>query len=181
VEEARCNADGVPILRRSSGGGTVLLGPGCLLYTLVLRIDRHPGLSSIASSYRHILGGVGQALGGGTVRPAGISDLVLEDRKFSGNAQQRKRDHLLHHGTLLYAFDLASVGRYLRPPLRQPEYRAGRPHADFLCNLSLTAAELKRRLRSFWQAANALEDWPEDLVRKLTGDKYGRLDWVRRR
>ncbi|HEV3117610.1 MAG TPA: lipoate--protein ligase family protein, partial [Gemmataceae bacterium] len=30
VDEAACHADGVPILRRSSGGGTVLLGSGCL-------------------------------------------------------------------------------------------------------------------------------------------------------
>src|SRR5437868_2848192 len=36
VDEERCRADGVPVLRRASGGGTVLLGAGCLLYTLVL-------------------------------------------------------------------------------------------------------------------------------------------------
>src|SRR5437667_5341974 len=36
VDEAACAADAVPILRRASGGGTVLLGPGCLCYTLVL-------------------------------------------------------------------------------------------------------------------------------------------------
>src|SRR6476646_5803774 len=36
VNESACAADGVPILRRSSGGGTVLLGPGCLCFSLVL-------------------------------------------------------------------------------------------------------------------------------------------------
>src|SRR5271165_3148381 len=44
VDEAACVADGVPILRRSSGGGTVLLGQGCLLFTLVLRHDRDAAL-----------------------------------------------------------------------------------------------------------------------------------------
>src|SRR5262245_6525617 len=40
VNEPACRADGVPIHRRASGGGTVLLGRGCLLFSLVLRYDR---------------------------------------------------------------------------------------------------------------------------------------------
>jgi lipoate-protein ligase A len=179
VDEERCGIDGVPILRRASGGGTVLLGPGCLLYSLVLRYDRAPELTQIQASYRWILGRIGQALNGGL--PAGISDLALEGRKVSGNAQQRKRDHLLHHGTLLYAFDLERVGRYLRPPPRPPEYRVGREHAAFLRNLDLPRDELKRRLRAAWQADEELESWPEEGVRQLVREKYGEPEWVRRR
>ena len=33
-----CQKLGIPILRRSSGGGTVLQGPGCLNYSLILQI-----------------------------------------------------------------------------------------------------------------------------------------------
>src|SRR2546430_163392 len=47
VHEEHCRADEVPILRRASGGGTVLLGQGCLLYSLVLAYDSAPGLSEI--------------------------------------------------------------------------------------------------------------------------------------
>ena len=144
VDEAACRADGVPILRRSSGGGTVLLGPGCLLYTLVLDAERAPELAGIRSSYRFILGRMAAALAEQHgVEQAGISDLAAAGRKFSGNAQQRKRRFLLHHGTLLYAFDPDPVGRYLLPPARQPEYRAGRDHAAFLRNLDLPAEEIK--------------------------------------
>ena len=74
------------------------------------------------------------------ITPVGISDLAVEGKKFSGNAQQRKRDHLLHHGTLLYSFDLDLLPRYLKAPPRQPEYRAQRAHEDFLGNVPLTAA-----------------------------------------
>src|SRR5437867_1628240 len=56
VDENACRGDEVPIARRSSGGGTVLLGAGCLLYSLVLRFDRHPALGDLRASYRFILG-----------------------------------------------------------------------------------------------------------------------------
>src|SRR5579885_3444321 len=52
VDEPACSADSVPILRRSSGGGTVLLNRGCLLYTLVLSYERDPALADIRQSYR---------------------------------------------------------------------------------------------------------------------------------
>jgi lipoate-protein ligase A len=81
------------------------------------------------------------------LRPAGISDLALGSLKVSGNAQQRKRTHLLHHGTLLYAFDITRVDRYMRQPARQPEYRQRRAHADFLTNLPLPREEIIGRLR----------------------------------
>jgi lipoate-protein ligase A len=180
VDEAVCLADGVPILRRSSGGGTVLLGAGCLAYSLVLRLDRDPALAEIRSSYRFILDRVVRALSVGG-ESAGISDLALAGRKFSGNAQQRKRHHLLHHGTILYAFDLARVQHYLRSPPRSPEYRTGRDHADFLCNVPLPRPEIERRLRDGWQAVAAWDDWPSERVRQLTAEKYCDPAWIRRR
>jgi lipoate-protein ligase A len=181
VDEAACRADGVPILRRSSGGGTVLLGRGCLLYSLVLRYDRAAALTTIPSSYEYILDRVARALPA-AVRgeQAGCSDLAVLGRKFSGNAQQRKRDHLLHHGTLLYAFDVSQVGRYLRPPPRQPAYREGRDHTAFLTNLGGADAALKHGLRTAWEADVETSAWPQERVRQLVAEKYGTEAWVRR-
>ena len=183
VHDANCAADGVPVLRRSSGGGTVLWGRGCLLFSVVLGYDRSPRLHEIGPSYAYILEHVAAALRDVVpgVAPAGISDLAVGGRKCSGNAQQRKRAHVLHHGTLLYDFDLELVGCYLRPPPRPPEYRAGRGHAEFLCNLPLTADELKRRLREAWRAVPTNDAWPADLVRDLVTEKYSRSEWNRRR
>ena len=182
VDEAACRADGVPILRRSSGGGTVLLGAGCLLYTLILDSERAPELAGIRSSYSYILTRVASVLPEeNDVEPAGISDLAAAGHKFSGNAQQRKRRFLLHHGTLLYAFDLSRVGRYLRPPSRQPEYRAGRDHAAFLRNLETSAEEMERRLRAAWGAETVETEWPREQVHQLVAEKYATEEWLRRR
>jgi lipoate-protein ligase A len=183
VDEAACCADAVPILRRASGGGTVLLGPGCLCYSLVLSYERGPALREITPSYIYILGRIGDALAGllPGIEHAGTSDLMDAGLKFSGNAQQRKRNHLLHHGTLLYNFDMPRIGRYLRMPGRQPEYRGRREHMAFLRNLPSGADGLKQRLRTGWRAGEEMADWPREAVRRLTEEKYTRARWTRRR
>jgi lipoate-protein ligase A len=134
VDEHRCRADRVPICRRISGGGAVVIGPGCLNYSFVLSLDRRPELRDIDRSYDLILGWVADAIGVAGVRRAGVSDLAIGDRKIGGSAQRRGRRALLHHGTLLYAFDTDAMNRYLNGPSRQPAYRANRPHAAFVTN-----------------------------------------------
>jgi lipoate-protein ligase A len=182
VNTSACEAVGVPILRRASGGGTVLLGPGCLCFSLVLSYDRAPGLNEIPASNRYILARIVKTLA--PVIPAkveGTSDLAVCGVKFSGNAQQRKRKHFLHHGTLLCGFDLSRVAEYLNPPERQPEYRHDRPHAEFVTNLPLTVEEAKRLLVTEWQPEDDYAPLPLEKMRELVAEKYSRDDWNRRR
>jgi lipoate-protein ligase A len=183
VDEDACRADGVPVLRRASGGGTVLLGPGCLCYSLVLAYERGPALREITPSYVYILNRLREALAGllPDIEQAGTSDLAAAGLKFSGNAQQRRRNHLLHHGTLLYDFDLLRIGRYLRMPARRPEYRGQREHEAFVRNLPAGADVLKRRLRDGWRADVEVTDWPREAVGQFAEEKYTREEWVRRR
>src|SRR5882724_9531205 len=183
VDEERCAADRVPLARRASGGGTVLLGHGCLLYSVVLAYARDPALTQIPSSYRYVLGRIADGLR--ALSPdldlRGSSDLAQLDRKISGNAQQRKRTHLLQHGTLLYDFDADQAACYLRLPPRQPEYRRQRSHRDFMANIHATADQLKRCLRDAWRADNDMLAYPQDIVQKLVAEKYALDEWIWRR
>jgi lipoate-protein ligase A len=182
VNAATCEADQVPILRRASGGGTVVLGPRCLCYSLVLSYDSAPGLYEIPSSNRYVLGRIITALASRILsRVDGTSDLTLGGVKFSGNAQQRKRHYFLHHGTLLCGFDLALIGKYLNTPERQPEYRRERGHAEFITNLPLSVAEAKQLLVAEWQADGAYDPLPLEKVKDLVSEKYSRDEWNRRR
>lgn len=182
VNAEACAADGVPVLRRASGGGTVLLGPGCLCFSLVLRYDRAPRLNEIPASNGYILARILNALK--SVVPGaveGSSDLAVNGVKFSGNAQQRKRNHFLHHGTLLCGFDLELVARYLNPPERQPEYRRDRPHAEFVTNLPATVEDVKRLLVAGWAPDGDYSPVPLEKARELVAEKYARDEWTRRR
>lgn len=182
VVEDSCLRDAIPIQRRSSGGGTVLLGRGCQLFSLILRFDRDPALKDVNASYRFIMGRLIHALRPiAEVEHSGISDLAVAGRKIAGNAQQRKRDHVLHHGTLLYSFDLDLIPRYLRMPKKQPGYREGREHESFVTNLPADAATLKQALSAEWQAEVRPIELPRQRITELLKDKYESEEWSRRR
>jgi lipoate-protein ligase A len=57
---------------------------------------------------------------------------------------------LLHHGTFLCDFDLGLMERYLKKPAREPAYRRGRSHGEFVANLPLSAETIRARLSRAW-------------------------------
>jgi len=178
VNLAACAEAKIAVYRRCSGGGTVLQGPGCLNYSLVLNVAEHPALQGTATASRHIMARQRQALAGvlgQAVCVAGTSDLALDGRKFSGNAQRHKRAALIFHGTFLLNFNLALMEKFLPMPSRQPDYRQGRTHGQFLANLGVPAALVKLALREAWSAAEFWEMPP--LIPPPLRQKYAGREW----
>ena len=178
----RCRRDGIKIIRRISGGGTVLEGPGCLNYSAVLSYGRDKKYKDIRYSYRRILESFSERFKtkGLDVEFLPVSDLALNGKKISGNAQARKRKYFLHHGTFLFDFNIRKISRYLRYPDREPEYRKGRKHEDFLANIPVTAGKLEEIIREVFSPSSAV--WrpeQEDLkeLRALTLRKFANNKW----
>jgi lipoate-protein ligase A len=180
VHLERCHSGGIPVLRRSSGGGTVLAGPGCLCYSLILSLDQRPELRDIHGSYRAILTRIAEGLAVAGLAHQGISDLAIEGRKISGNAQRRKSRSLLHHGTILYDSDLQGMEQFLKAPPRQPEYRAGRSHSEFTVNLGLAAEEIRLRLARCWNARETGSPRQLPDLTALLAEKYANPRWIER-
>ncbi len=150
VNEEEVKKDNISVLRRSSGGGTVLQGKGCLNYTLILSKD-NPDIADLRKSYQLILNKVIAVLKnlGVEVSFLPISDIALtkNQKKISGNAQKRGRKFILHHGTLLYNFDLNKIEKYLKMPKNVPEYRQKRAHLEFIDNTNLPVNKIKDLLK----------------------------------
>ena len=181
VNVEACQARGVPILRRCTGGGTVVQGPGCLNYALVLPIDRDPSLQGVVETNRYIMGRQRAALTRALGQPVtfdGHTDLALNGRKFSGNSQRRKKTHLLFHGTFLLDFDLGLISELLCHPSREPGYRARRAHGDFVTNLHRAAATIKEALCEAWTAREPLPAVPRERIDQLVADKYATAEWT---
>lgn len=174
VDLEACRRDGVPVFRRASGGLAIVAAPGCLMYAVVLSHFNRPGVEAVDVAHRLVKQTLLSTLQQLDPRAAhaGTSDLVIGDRKFSGNSLRCKRTQLLYHGTLLYDMDLSLVSKYLHRPHREPDYREGRPHDTFLTQLDTEAASLRRAVIDAWKPGAELRDWPRELTEQLAREKY---------
>ncbi|MCA9240441.1 MAG: lipoate--protein ligase family protein [Planctomycetales bacterium] len=187
VDLDACAALRVPVLRRVSGGATIVSGPGCLMYAVLLDLNKRPEVRAVDRAHSLVFGALVSALRPviPSLRCAGTSDLVVEQAggllKCSGNSLRVGRNWLVYHGTLLYDFDLGLVSRVLREPRRQPDYRERRPHQDFLTNLPIDRTTLVECVRAAFGAGEALHEWPEEETRLLVAKHYGREEWILQR
>ena len=110
----RCEEEGIPIIRRISGGGTMYHEPHG---EFVFSLTAPPGILSrdIPESYRQVLDPVRKGL-----KSLGIdskieqNNLMVGGKKISGSSQRRGARAILHHGTLLYKADQERMLRYIR-------------------------------------------------------------------
>jgi len=187
VIEEQCLADGIPIMRRCTAGGCVLQGPGSLNFALALSFQEFPEVRSLHPSYKYLLDAIAASLRacGMPVSQEGTCDLALDGvLKVSGNAQRRRRNAILHHGTLLYRPDYDGMARYLREPELRPDYRGDRDHRAFVGALPLAPDLLRRAVCQAFGAANAAEEplaVELGAARRLAAEKYASPGWIRRR
>lgn len=184
VNLSACRRAGVPVLRRVSGGATIVTGPGCMMYAVVLDASRRPELLDLGAVHRAVLGRMLNALQpfAPTIALAGTSDLAIDRdgvlMKFSGNSLRRVRNRVLYHGTLLYNFDLAQIATLLETAPRQPDYRELRDHEGFVINLPIDRTTLVRAVSSAWRAEP--EEVSKELLtttQRLVESKYRQAEW----
>jgi lipoate---protein ligase len=181
VKVEECRAQKIPILRRCSGGGTVLQGPGCLNYSVVLPIDDAGPTATITRTNSYVMERNRQAVASALAQKVsiqGCTDLAMNQLKFSGNAQRRKRGWLLFHGTFLLDFEVGLIEKLLPMPARQPDYRRQRSHGEFLTHLSATRDGVKASLVEVWGASARREGLPRAAIDRLISEKYGNGDWI---
>lgn len=187
VNETECERLNIPIVRRCSGGTSVVIGPGCLMYALLLDHHRQPALRQLDFAHRYVMTRMQEACEavGSNVRFQGTCDLTLNGKKFSGNSLRTKRSYTMYHGTMLYDFDLSMISRLLKTPPRQPDYRASRDHDAFVTNLDRSpdvsaesfAKMLEQAVRKSWQAEVELNSKPDAKEAELVQRRYGKREW----
>jgi lipoate-protein ligase A len=154
-------ADGVPWMRRRGGGGTVVLGPGQVVLAVVKEVGSPFRNREYAAEINSWIVESLESLGIRGVKPEGISDLAIEQRKIVGTSIYRTRLVLFYQASLLVCNDLSVFTRYLAMPAKVPEYRQGRSHDRFCTTLeregyAVTVAHVMESLRSVVSARLSL-------------------------
>ena len=184
-DEVQKKPRSLPVLRRVSGGGTVIQGPGCLNYSLLLKIDSdasRTALKGIVSANQYIMERNRQAVESviqKSVQIQGSTDLTVNNLKFSGNSQRRKKNYLLFHGTFLLNFKIQKIESFLKMPAKRPVYRENRTHLSFLANLNVPREKIKQAMIQVWGAGQPLKakEAPLAEIKKLAKEKYSNEEW----
>jgi lipoate-protein ligase A len=134
LDVAKVKEDQIPVIKRFSGGGTVIVDEHTLFVTFICQKEIHsfsaypePIMKWSEEMYKSVF-----PQGQFSLRE---NDYVLGEKKCGGNAQYIKKDRWLHHTSFLWDYRKENMD-YLLHPKKTPAYRAGRPHSDFLCTLN---------------------------------------------
>jgi lipoate-protein ligase A len=101
----------IEVVRRLSGGGTVFCDLGNTNFAFIITDNQS------FSDFRKFTTPILEVLTslGVNAEFSGRNDLTIEGKKFSGNAQYKYKDRLLHHGTLLFSSDIGDLGKAINP------------------------------------------------------------------
>jgi lipoate-protein ligase A len=152
-------ADGVPVHQRKGGGGAVLLTSGCVCVAIRFEKRKDWGIHDYFGAGNGLMTRVLRDAFGIAAEPRGISDLAVGDRKISGSSLYMPRECALFLASVLVNARLADWDRYLRHPSREPGYRGGRKHAEFVVNL----AELNPEITPEGLREAVEREWKKDL------------------
>lgn len=190
--------DNIPLARRISGGGTVYHDSGTISFSFffpwrLLGFDDDPRRvdSSTIKPFMNIIIETLKPFGLEAYHE-GISDVFVNGKKISGNAQKRVRQAILHHGTILLNANLTKMNRYLKVP---PE-REGIPHDKFVTSLKELGVDLNKndifnamhehfakQTKFKVTELDLITNEPRlsDMVSELAEDNYRKPEWIFRK
>ena len=185
VNHAYCSEHQIPVVRRCSGGQSIVTGPGCLMYAVLLDYRLRPELRMLDRAHQYVMSKMQAAVKtlGIDADISGTSDLTVSGQKVSGNALRCKRNWMVYHGTMICDLDIDLIANCLGDPIRQPEYRQQRDHRSFLVQLDTSVSELMEAIGTTWAAkfeahpnVTALTSLKKK-CEELTETKYATEQW----
>jgi lipoate-protein ligase A len=199
VQLENCGKNGVDVVRRITGGGTVYHSSADeITYSVIVKKD-DLATEDINEVYRKIYSGLMQgiqALGlqanfdQGTERAC--PNLTISGRKISGSAQAHRRGVVLQHGTLLLKVDLEKMFTFLRVPWAQTSTQVVNVAKKKITSLKgeigreTTIDDVSEALIAGFEKTfevrletGHLTPFESDLSERLCRKKYGNSDWNR--
>ncbi len=153
IEQKKIKEAPIPIIRRFSGGGTVVIDPDTLFVSLICQTDALPLSPFPRILMRWTAEKLYQPLFPFPLFQLQENDYTLGARKWGGNAQSIIQGRWLHHSSLLWDYQADHMDYLLVPP-KAPAYRQERSHNEFLC-----------RLKEYWPH---LHSFQERIIQQLS-------------
>ncbi len=135
--------DNITVMKRPSGGETVILTPNTLVVSAIYTDIELKNPRYYFTIFNDKIIKALNKVGITNVTHKGISDLAIEDKKILGSSIYRKKDKVFYHSVLNVSERIEVIEKYIRHPQREPDYRKGREHSEFVTSLIMHYPKLK--------------------------------------
>jgi lipoate-protein ligase A len=147
--------DNVPVIRRDTGGCGVVLSPEMVVVSFLLKNDKDKKQGEYFRLFDKMIISAFRKLGVENIEMAGSSDIALNGLKVAGSSIYRNKDIVFFHAIINLNGGVEAMERYLKIPPREPDYRQGRSHKDFVTSFKAQGYEIDPKkldavLRTEW-------------------------------
>lgn len=164
----RVLSDEVPVLKRPSGGETVILSPETIIVSASINEKKGVKPGDYFKYFNKLI--IEGLLNSGikNLYFKGISDITIGEKKIVGSSIYRSKGVLFYHCVINYNESIDNITKYIAHPKREPDYRKGRKHSDFvtsICNegYKIDIQSIKNNINTVFQ--NYYENMePENLL-----------------
>ena len=185
VDIKRCRQIGIDVVRRITGGGAVL-HESELTYSFITNV--YP--KNIMESYNLICDPIVMCINklGFNAKFAPLNDIIVNGKKVSGNAQTRKKDTLLQHGTILLNVNVEKMFSVLKVPSEKVKDKMIEDVNGRVMGLNKTFEQVAYNLKEAFSEKFGAEIIVDDLTikeeestKKLVKEKYTSDQWNRKK
>ena len=195
INEDYCKQHGITITRRLSGGGAMYQDLGNLCFSFIVPADRQR-FGDFKTLVQPIVDALHE-MGATGAEVTGRNDIVIDGKKFSGNAMYTRNGKTFCHGTLMFDVDTNAVAGALKVPKDKIESKGIKSVRSRVTNLkpylkpkfqNLDTAgfrdELIKRIYHVDDLSQAqineyqLTSKDQQAIHQIETDRYRDWDWV---
>lgn len=173
---------GIKVVRRLTGGGAVYHDKGNICYTVIAPYnqdeDHYKKFTAPVINFLNKLG----------VRAefSGRNDIIVDDKKISGNAQTVYQNRIMHHGTILFDTDSSELTNSLNPSKIKMQSKGIKSVRARVTNVrehlpvDMTTDAFKKGLEEEFKSTCTEYKFSEQdisAINKLVEEKYSTYEW----
>lgn len=173
----------IKVVRRLTGGGAVYHDLGNLNYTFIENKKKN------FNDFRGFCEPITTALNemGVEAEFSGRNDMTIEGKKFSGTAQCKYKDRVMHHGTLLFSSVKADISGALKPREIKFSGKSVKSVSSRITNISdhlegdMDVIEFRNRVMKSvaggMDQVTTFSDQEVSEIIRLRDEKYAKWEW----
>jgi lipoate-protein ligase A len=130
--------DDICVIKRRTGGQTVMLTPNNIIISAVITDESVMKPKDVFNRFNELIIDAIAKNHNLKFSTRGISDIALGEKKILGSSMYRGKGKLFYHAVLNFEEPSTTFQKYLKHPSNEPDYRKGRMHHEFVTSLKET-------------------------------------------